>query len=353
MRIGIACTIQGQVEPPPDASDDWDEEFDRPETVEAIAAALRDLGHDVEVLGDGPPLVRRLLDDPPDFVFNFAEGSGISRSREARVPAVLEMLGIPYSGSDPLTLAVTLDKECAKRLVQSVGVKTPRWVNVPRPAKHVDLPLPGHEVLQRVQAAGLSLPLFVKPVFEGSSKGIGSRSLVNVPEELVGMLRDLQATYRQPALVEEFIEGDDVTVGVLGNDPPRVLGMMRVLPAQPTERFIYSVEAKRDWRRLIHYETPAQLPPSVSEFIAEAALAAYRVLGCRDFARVDFRLRNGEPYFLETNPLPGLHPENGDIVMIARACGMSHAELVQNIFRAACARQQFAGTRDAKVPGSR
>jgi D-alanine-D-alanine ligase len=126
-----------------------------------------------------------------------------------------------------------------------------------------------------------------------------------------------------------------------------------VLPAQPTERFIYSGEAKRDWRRLIHYETPAQLPHVVTERLAEAALAAYRVLGCRDFARVDFRLRDDEPYFLETNPLPGLHPENGDIVMIARGRGMSHAGLVQNIFQAASARQQFAGARDATVAGNR
>src|SRR5262249_50421021 len=128
MRIGITydLKVDGFAAEAGQFPDDWQEEFDSPATIEAIAAALRDLGHDVEMLGDGRELLERLLDDPPDFVFNLAEGQGISRSREARVPAVLDMLGIPYTGSDPLTLAVTLDKDCAKRLVQAAGVAVPR-----------------------------------------------------------------------------------------------------------------------------------------------------------------------------------------------------------------------------------
>jgi D-alanine-D-alanine ligase-like ATP-grasp enzyme len=110
--------------------DDFQEEFDSPATVEAIAEVLRGLGHEVDKLGDGRELIERLLASPPDFVFNIAEGYGISRSREARVPALLEMLGIPFTGSDPLTLAVTLDKDCAKRLVQSFGVAVPRSIQL-------------------------------------------------------------------------------------------------------------------------------------------------------------------------------------------------------------------------------
>src|SRR5260370_16246187 len=128
MRIGITYDLKvDRVGEEPDGPfpDDLQEEFDSPETIESIAMALRDLGHEVEMLGDGRELLERLLDDPPDFVFNLAEGRGISRSREARVPAVLDMLGIPYTGSDPLTLAVTLDKDCAKRLVQATGVAVP------------------------------------------------------------------------------------------------------------------------------------------------------------------------------------------------------------------------------------
>src|SRR5215472_17277125 len=128
MRIGITYDLKTDLPAAADLPDDFQEEFDSPATVEAIAVALRGLGHQVEKLGDGRELLQRLLDDPPDFVFNFAEGQGVGRSREARVPAVLEMLGIPYTGSDPLTLAVTLDKDCAKRVVQSAGVAVPRGV---------------------------------------------------------------------------------------------------------------------------------------------------------------------------------------------------------------------------------
>jgi D-alanine-D-alanine ligase len=353
MRIGITCNIQGRSAVPHGAPDDAEEEFDKPETVEAIAAVLSGLGHRVEVLGDGPPLLRRLLDDPPDFVFNFAEGTGVSRSREARVPAVLEMLGIPYSGSDPLTLSVTLDKDCAKRLVRSAGVATPNWVliepELPRaPAKADPLAAPSSlpasaewdrlVVLERIEAARLAFPLILKPAYEGSSKGIRAGSLVESPDELVRSLVELEASYRQPVLVEEFIAGDEVTVGVIGNDPPRLLGMMQVLPSQATDRFVYSLEVKRDYKRAVCYKTPPELPAEVLGRLERAALTAYAALDCTDVSRVDFRVRGGEPWFLEVNPLPGLHPENSDLVLMARGYGIDHAELVRQIFAAACAR---------------
>src|SRR5260370_4188554 len=127
MRIGITYDLKADGPQRADLPDDFQEEFDSTATIEGIAAVLRGLGHDVIKLGDGRELLERLLADPPEFVFNFAEGLGVGRSREARVPAVLEMLGIPYTGSDPLTLAVTLDKDCAKRLVQSAGIRVPQW----------------------------------------------------------------------------------------------------------------------------------------------------------------------------------------------------------------------------------
>src|SRR6266511_5783979 len=126
MRIGITYDLKDDGPAAPGRPDDFQEEFDSPATIEALAAVLRGLGHEVEKLGDGRRLLERLLADPPDLVFNLAEGQGVGRSREARVPAVLEMLGIPYTGSDPLTLAVTLDKDCAKRLVRSAGVAIPQ-----------------------------------------------------------------------------------------------------------------------------------------------------------------------------------------------------------------------------------
>jgi D-alanine-D-alanine ligase len=329
MRIGITCNIQGQSLPQIGGNDDAEEEFDKPETVESIAAVLRELGHEVQVLGDGPAMLRRVLDDPPDFVFNFAEGTGIGRSREARVPAVLEMVGVPYSGSDPLALSVTLDKDCTKRLVQSAGVQTPKWMFVSA----------WTEALERI-ASKLQFPLIVKPAYEGSSKGIRAKCLVDSPGELRSISCELIAGYRQPVLIEEFIAGDEATVGIIGNDSPRVLGMMRILPRQEHERgrFVYSLEVKRDWQRRVRYEVPAQLEPALRTRIEQAALATFRVLGCRDVSRMDFRLRDGQPYLLEVNPLPGLNPETGDIVILARGHGVGHRELVEMIFDAACAR---------------
>ena len=195
------------------------------------------------MLGDGRELLERLLADPPDFVFNLAEGQGVSRSREARVPGVLEMLGIPYSGSDPMTLAVTLDKDCAKRLVQAAGVAVPQGVVVDDPRSSI-LNLPSS-----VFDAGPSFPLIVKPAWEGSSKGIRNNCLVTRAEDLDSAILALQQGHCQPVLVEEFIEGDELTVGVFGNDPPEILGVMRVLPREPTPRFIYGLEVKRDFRQ--------------------------------------------------------------------------------------------------------
>ncbi len=324
MRIGITYDLKIDDAGRPDLPDDFQEEFDSPATVEAIAQVLRGLGHQVEMLGDGRELLERLLADPPDFVFNFAEGQGIGRCREARVPAVLEMLGIPYTGSDPLTLAATLDKDVARRLVQSTGGAVP-WGLTIAPDESLQIP-------------NLQFPLIVKPAWEGSSKGVRSKCVVDTIDELATAVEDLHHDYQQPVLVEEFIAGDELTVGVIGNESPRIIGIMRVLPQQADERFVYGLEVKRDWRRRVRYECPAQLPAPVEEAVAAAALQAYRVLGCRDVARVDFRLRDGMPYFIEINPLPGLNPESSDLVILAHLVGMSYTALISAIVGAGIAR---------------
>lgn len=358
MRIGITCDLkvdgftEETVAPFPD---DFQEEFDTPATIEEIATALRELGHEAEVLGDGRELLERLLADPPDFVFNMAEGQGISRSRETRVPAVLDMLGIPYTGSDPLTLAVTLDKDSAKRLVQAAGVAVPRGFVVEespdsetgrqgdKKTRKTEATVPGLSPCLPVSLSPclsqLSFPLIVKPAWEGSSKGIRANCLVTTAEELESAIAAVQEDHRQPALVEEFIDGDEITVGVIGNDPPQVLGIMRVMPRQPTPRFIYSLEVKRDFLRQVRYECPAEILPTNVEAVRQAALTVYRTLGCRDVARIDFRLRDGVPYFLEVNPLPGLNPQTSDLVIQARLCGWSYSQLIEVILQAAIERQ--------------
>jgi D-alanine-D-alanine ligase len=329
MRIGITYDLKMDVPPTADLPDDFQEEFDSPTTIEAIARVLRGLGHQVEKLGDGRDLLARLLSEPPELVFNFAEGQGIGRSREARVPAVLEMLDIPYTGSDPLTCAVTLDKDCAKRLVASAGVVVPGGVVLgPRDDAAAicrDRSFPG-------------FPALLKPAWEGSSKGIRGKCLVEGPAELVEVVESLRRDHRQPILIEEFIVGDELTVGLVGNDEPRILGVMRVLPFQKSKHFIYSLEVKRDWRARVRYECPAQLSDKELAAVREAAVRAYRVLGCRDVGRVDFRLRNGVPYFLEVNPLPGLNPESSDLVILAEKAGWTYARLIEAIINAALER---------------
>jgi D-alanine-D-alanine ligase len=322
MRIGLAFDLKEQTSAP-SGPDDLQEEFDSPGTIAALAGVLKDMGHEVILLGDGPELLRRLLADPPDFVFNIAEGHGASRSREARVPAVLEMLDIPYSGSDPMTLAVALDKDCAKRLVASAGVPVPRGVVVEPDNAFVVI----NETLR--------FPVIVKPAWEGSSKGIRGRSIVESPLELPKAVLSARNDYRQPVLVEEFIQGDELTVGVLGNRPPEVLGVMRVVPREPVDRFVYSVEVKRDYERLVNYECPPPYSRHVLARIEKAALDSYRTLGCRDVARVDFRLRDGIPYFLEVNPLPGINPETSDLVILAKLRDWSYRKLIAAILHSA------------------
>jgi len=336
MRIGITYDLKTETPSRPDLPDDHQEEFDSPATVEAIAAVLRGLGHHVENLGDGRELLQRLLADPPDFVFNFAEGQGVGRSREARVPAVLEMLGIPYTGSDPLTLAVTLDKDCAKRLAASAGVAVPRGVVVePGEADAVLHTMP--------------FPAIVKPAWEGSSKGIRNKCLVDTPEALSEAVAAMSRDYQQPILVEEYVRGEELTVGVVGNDPPQVVGVMRVVPVRPSDRFIYSLEVKRDYLRQVRYECPARLPAEQLRAVEEAARKVWRVLGCRDVSRIDFRLRDGVPYFLEVNPLPGLNPESSDLVILAKLVGWSYERLVGSIFRAALDRHAATSATTARA----
>ena len=327
MRIGITCDLKSTV-PPPNAveslPDDWQEEYDDVSTIDAIANVLRGSGHEVETLGDGRALLRALLDNPPDFVFNVAEGHGISRSREARVPAVLEMLGIPHTGSDPLTLAATLDKAIAKRLVCGACSS----INVPA----------GVEAIQgQTLEAHPGFPLIAKPSWEGSSKGIRGTCFVRRQDELASVIESLLRDHRQPVLLEEFIEGDELTVGVVGNEPPTVIGIMRVVPLKQdtSQPFLYSLEVKRDWRRQVRYEQPAYSSTTYA-MIEAAALAAYHSLGCRDVCRIDFRLHPQRGlFFLEANPLPGLNPESSDLVLLARLAGWTYDQLIRTIFEAA------------------
>lgn len=313
--------------------DDAEEEFDSPATIDAIADALRSFGHDVELLADGQSLVRRLVAGGlPEFIFNIAEGRGISRSREAWVPALLELFGIPYTGSDPLTLSATLDKDCARRLVREARVAVPRGIVIDQSPKEFSSEL-----------AALNWPVIVKPAFEGSSKGVGTMSVLDDYGQLHDVVTKCQKAYFQPVVVEEFIDGDELTVGILGN-PATVLGVMRVVPLENRRRFVYGLDVKRDWQRQVRYEVPAQLSQAEGTAVRQSALTAYRALGCRDVARLDFRLRDGVPYFIEANPLPGLAPGASDLVLLAEGVGIAYRDLIGRILDAAMSRHLMTST---------
>jgi D-alanine-D-alanine ligase len=247
------------------------------------------------------------------------------------------MLRIPYSGSDPLTLAVALDKTVTKTLVAGV-VAVPAGCTVPSgcPPERIAALLAGLDPRRG--------PWFVKPAFEGSSKGIREDSLVHTLSDAAALAHTLVRDYEQPILVEEFIAGEEVTVGIVGNGhSAEVIGTMHVQPRNGDRHFIYSLGAKRDWDARVVYEVPARLPAPVTDRLVKAALAVYETLGCRDVARIDFRVRDGVPFFLEANPLPGLAPDWSDLVLLAKGLGVSHADLIRRILHVSLLRVGLAG----------
>src|SRR5262249_54251045 len=175
----------------------------------------------------------------------------------------------------------------------------------------------------------------VKPAYEGSSKGIRSKSLVDSTAGAASLAFELARDYRQSILVEEYVDGDEVTVGLVGNGHEvEVIGLMRIHPKVTDDRLIYSIESKRDWDARIVYEIPARLPSDVADRVTLAARRAFLELGCRDVARIDFRVRDGVPYFLEANPLPGLAPDWSDLVILAKGVGLDHSGLILTILDA-------------------
>ncbi len=327
MRIGLSYDLKETVASQQASCDDAFEEYDSSETVELIATSLEAEGHRVTMLGGGRDFLSKILRNNVEFVFNIAEGRGTYRSREAQVPSILEMLNVPYSGSDPQCLAICLDKPLTKKLVALEGVSTPTWrvINDKRELSQIDYCL-------------FPFPAIVKPAYEGSSKGIRLTSLVEDPKQANEGIASLLETYHQPVMIEKVILGDEVTVGITGNSPPKVLSVMRILPKQRNDYFLYTLEVKRNYKELVDYECPACLDEKVLQRIQTSSLKAFEALGCRDFARVDFRISaGGVPHFLEINPLPGLGTHS-DLVIMAKKLGWTHRQLISAVLNAALER---------------
>jgi D-alanine-D-alanine ligase len=299
-------------------------EFDSEKTIAALEAALAALGHEVERVGHVRALAARLVAGwRCDLVFNIAEGLA-GFGRESQVPALLDAYGIPYTFSDPLVCAVTLHKAMAKHVARGCGVPTPSFALVATPAE--------------AEAIALPLPLFAKPVAEGSSKGVTAKSLVTSRAELVAVCTELLLQYGQPVLVEEYLSGREFTVGILGTGPAaRALGTLEVVLLDGADAGVYSYRNKTQWEGNVKYGLLTAGPLRAE--VESVALATWRCLGCRDAGRVDVRLDgHGRAQMLEVNPLAGLTPGYSDLPIMAELAGMSYRELIGEILRSTLAR---------------
>src|SRR6266540_6719659 len=339
MRIGLA--YNEKPDPTPALASDEHAEWDDPSTIDAVEQALGRFGSVVRLEADAL-FPQKLSLAHPDLVFNMAEGLR-GPSRESHVPAICEYLKVPYTGSDPLTLALTLHKGRAKEILAYRGVPTAPFRVVERTSDLDRLPLP--------------FPLFVKPVAEGSSKGVFANNLCDSTALLVERVLFLLERYAQPVLVETYLPGAEFTVAILGNGAaarclPIVGFDFAALPHGVTP--VYGYEAKWVWdtpeRPLALFQCPARVPVSVAKAIERVALAAYHALGCRDWCRVDVRLdAAGTPNVVELNPLPGIIPDpnmNSCFPKAAGVAGMTYEELIQEVVRIAWKRitgQALAG----------
>ncbi len=298
-------------------------EFDSPATIRGIEEALTGIGFEVERVGSVQALASALVAGRRwDMVFNIAEGMH-GLAREAQVPSLLDAWQIPYTFSDPLTLAVALHKGMTKTLLREAGVATVPFAVVAREAD-----------LDRVD---LSWPRFVKPVAEGTSKGVGPWSLVHDARAQRETFQLLSERFRQPVIIEPFLSGREFTVGVLGTgDGAEAIGVMEVSFTDRAEMPAYSLVNKVECARRVVYSTPDD---PESRRAGEVALAAWRALGCRDAGRVDVRSdANANPQVIEVNPLPGLAPGYSDLVLLAERAGISYTALIERIVRASFGR---------------
>jgi D-alanine-D-alanine ligase len=327
MRVGLSYDLNPMKGKEHQDTDDAFEEFDSPETIKIIAGAIEKKGHRIVHLGGGVSFLDNIRKEKVDIVFNIAEGHGPYRSREAQSPSVLEMLGIPYTGSDPMTLAVGLDKPVTKKLIGLAGIPTPQWRLAGDTAE-----------LKAIDWKGFPFPAIIKPAYEGSSKGIRLTSLVNSAAEAKKEAAQILNDYHQPVMIEQFIDGEEITVGVIGNAPPKLVGMMRIVPRKKEKHFVYSIEVKRDYVNRVDYESPVKLPKPVLQKLEKYSLEAFKVLGCRDVSRVDFRVGlDGVPYFIEINPLPGLGTYS-DLIIMALKNGWTHDGVITAVLDAAIKR---------------
>ena len=342
MKLALTYNVKKeQVGDTPAVSDDHYAEWDDMETIEGVKSALLARHDTVELIEADEEAYEKIRKVKPELVFNMAEGFG-GDCRESHIPAILEMLGVPYTGSAPLTLALCLNKARAKQVMSCCSIPTPAFIVAEN----------AQDALSEVRSGSLKLPLMVKPLFEGSSKGVRDNSFVQTEAELAELVEFVNGEYGQAAIVEEYLEGREFTVALIGNDGRGNDGggndgRLRALP--PVEinysslpagvNHIYSYEAK--WildtpdKPLDIFTCPAEMDDELAKDVEGAAMGAFRSLSVRDWCRVDVRLdSDGIANIIELNPLPGILPDpeqNSCFPKAARAAGMDFTELVNSV----------------------
>jgi D-alanine-D-alanine ligase len=312
---------------------DYFSECDSEDTINAIIAALRTKGHLVEAIDvEYPKLISYFKENRADLVFNIAEGVS-GKFRESEVPAILDYLNIPYTGSNTFSLALALNKALTKKILKAENIPTPNFQTFSK----------GNEDLD----SELNFPLIVKPNCEGSAKGINKSNVVNAKDELFKKISETILTYKQEALVEEFIEGKELTVGILENGKTTILPILEIdfSSCEHSGEYFYSWRMKEyqgnaELGLVPTFHCPAHLDAGTEACVKEAALKTHRALGCMDISRTDIRLsKDGTPYVLEINPLPGLDPKESNFPIMAYAAGMKYEDLIEAIVMSASERK--------------
>lgn len=332
MRITLAYNLKRKDEAKPM---DYFSEFDSPETVNAIASAIKSRGHRVDLVEvDRPDLFSYFSQNRADLVFNIAEGD-CGKFREAEIPAILDCLDIPYTGSNTFCLALALNKGLTKKILKAEGIPTPNFQIFFR----------GNEALD----PQLKFPLIVKPNREGSAKGIDTSCVVNTEDLLYKKIREIKDTYKQEVLVEEFIDGRELTVGILENGKVTILPILEIdfADCEKSGEYFYSWRMKeyqgnKELGLLPSFHCPARLDKETEDKVKDVALKTHRAIACLDISRTDIRLsKDNIPYVLEINPLPGLSPDESNFSLMAYAAGMKYEDLIEAILLSAAERKDI------------
>lgn len=325
-KVALTYNLKRSISTDEGLPEDYFAEFDDEETVDAIATALETNGYKVTKIEADKKVYNLLMKLKPNIVFNIAEGLN-GENREAQIPTILEMLNIPYTGSGPTTLTISLNKGLTHQILNHAGVPSPSFQIFTNAYTEIK--------------KELGFPLVVKPLAEGSSKGIRNNSLVRNEQDLKKQISWVLKTYNQPAIIEEFLPGREFTVGLIGNNEPKVLPIVEILfdKLPSGSNPLYSYEAKWIWdtieKPLKMFSCPAEIPIKLKKKIQNTAVKTFKILNCRDLCRIDMRLdEKGEPHVLEVNPLPGMIPKpdaHSFLPAAATAAGFTYDRLINTI----------------------